>query len=420
MNPKQVTTVRNQLLTMFSIALSAVDGQHCTKAFFVSNPLSTRNVRAVAIGKAAAGMMQGAISGLGDKLRSGLVITKQGYSHGQFDQRITQIESDHPIPSERSLLAGQQLVSFIEQVKGNELLLMLISGGTSSLVEVLDEKIKLQQLEKLNDWCMSQPFSISQINAMRKSISKIKDGRLLNYINSEHVLQLTISDVEGNDLSVIGSGLLVVNDHSEEKPRISEAMPLPEWLSFLIRTEPEMQKSMQKMPTKIQHHILADNQRAREAISERAKSINLPVQINQEIYLELIQAADLISKNLIDGEPGLYIWGGECVLTLPDKPGQGGRCQSLALAIAEYINGLDIVVLVAGTDGSDGPGEAAGALIDGQTISRGLELGLDASEELQKANAGYYLSETGDLIDTGPTDTNVMDLIIALKYTNSE
>ncbi|VAW92366.1 D-glycerate 2-kinase [hydrothermal vent metagenome] len=421
MNLQQVNGVRDQLLTMFSIALSAVDGQQSTHAFISRISIATTNVRVIAIGKAASAMMQGASLALGDKLRSGLVITKPGHGLTDFDKRITTLESDHPVPSARSLDAGERLLEFVKQVNSDELLLVLISGGTSSLVEVLDETVTLEQLIKLNNWCLANPFSISQINALRQCISKIKAGRLINYINTGHIIQLTISDVQGNDLSVIGSGLLVDDMRlKNEDVSVLGVQQSPAWLVSLIRNcsrnRNEAYVTSHNNIIEIQQHIIADNQTARDAILTYAQQQELSIHQNQEIYLEVTLAAEQIAKTIVNGEPGVYVWGGECVVALPDNPGQGGRCQSLALAIAEYIKGMNIVMLVAGTDGSDGPGEAAGALIDGLTIQRGEELGLSAAAELERANAGYYLSETGDLIDTGPTNTNVMDLIIALKH----
>ncbi len=415
MNLKQVNKVREQLLTIFSIALSAVDGQCCTQAYLTTNPTPMKNVRVVSIGKAATGMMLGALDTLAERVRSGLVITKPGHGSDPNDPRVTFIESDHPIPSTRSLFAGEQLIEFVKQVNSDELLLVLISGGTSALVEVLDEAVNLEQMMQLNNWCLSNPYSISQINRLRKSISKIKAGGLFNYIKTKHITQLTISDVRGNDLSVIGSGLLVADDTSNTgEVSVLDTNQGPEWLASLAQKTAKTSNSA----VMVQHQIVADNQMAREAILSYAHQQELLVHRNQEIYFELSKAAEAISNTLLAGEPGLYVWGGECVLKLPERPGQGGRCQSLALAIAIRIADENIVVLAAGTDGSDGPGEAAGGLVDGTTIKRGEALGLNSIDELEKANAGYYLSEVGDLIDTGPTHSNVMDLIIALKYAN--
>ena len=149
-----------------------------------------------------------------------------------------------------------------------------------------------------------------------------------------------------------------------------------------------------------------------------ARQQDIVVRLNQDIYLEFDLAIIEMTNTLRDGEPGLYIWGGECVLALPDHPGEGGRCQSLALGMAGYIKHMNIVMLAAGTDGNDGTGEVAGAFVDGFTIQQGEALGLNAVVELKKANAGFYLSELGNLIDTGPTHSNVTDLIIALKYSD--
>ena len=124
-----------------------------------------------------------------------------------------------------------------------------------------------------------------------------------------------------------------------------------------------------------------------------------------------------IAQVIQHADKGLYVWGGETVVALPDSPGMGGRCQQLALSAATELTGVEnVVVLAAGTDGSDGPGEVAGAMVDGQTLARGRDAGLDAESCLHKADAGHFLQASGDLIDTGPTGTNVNDLVLALKW----
>jgi len=408
MNLKQIEQLRGQLLTIYTIALESVNGEYCTRIALSERPIKHTVIKVVAVGKAAQGMMNGAMTALGDQISSALVITKQDHCETSTDRRIEVLESDHPIPSARSLFAGERLLAFVQAVKQTETLLFLISGGTSALVEVLNDSVSLEQLVELNNGCISRAYSIKQINTRRKSVSKIKAGGLLNYINTKQCIQLTISDVQNNDLSIIGSGLLVADNSLTEKDNIMEDI-LPAGIRDLGQTETRPSK------TSVLHHIVADNRLAREAIKTYAQQQGWAIQYNEEIYSEVRLAARQISEILLNGDNGLYIWGGECVITLSEQPGQGGRCQSLALAIAEYIAGEDIVVLVVGTDGSDGPGEAAGALIDGLTLERGETLGLNLGQELAADNAGYYLSETGDLIDTGPTDTNVMDLIMAFK-----
>ena len=417
MNSKMIMHVREQLLKIFSIGLDAVNGRRCVYQDLTQNPLPGRRVWVAAIGKAAHSMMLGACdyfnSVYGDtaELVSGLVITKPGHGVTFDTENIVLIESDHPIPTDRSLEAGQRLLEFVTQVPDSDCLLFLISGGTSALVEVLPVGTTLEQLNKLNQWLLSNPWSIDQINQVRQSVSCIKKGKLLDYINTPHVLQLTISDVVSNDLSVIGSGLLV----SETTKPANVPIPLPGWVKQMQGICAENTRTTPGN-VHVEHRIIADNARAREAIETDAATLGLITRLNTTFEGDVDAAGRMIANTLINGEPGIYIWGGETVIDLPDNPGQGGRSQSLALLLAQAIDQHnDIVLLAAGSDGSDGPTDVAGAMIDGMTIERGKLSDLNSQFALSRANAGAYLEETGDLIDTGPTGTNVMDLVIGIK-----
>ena len=416
MNYKQIQQAKQQLLTMFATALDLVNGENCVFAFLQSHPIRHKKIKVVAIGKAAPDMMRGALRVANDSIQAGMVITKDGYLDSEFDRRIRLIESDHPFPSERSLQAGQYLLDFICGVQSDELLLCLISGGTSALVEVLPDSITLGKLVELNNWCLHNSLSIAQINTVRQSISRIKAGRLLNYLSTHECIQLTISDVQGDDLEKIGSGLFV--PPAADNSRTTQQTHLPDWIQKLEKVDPTVHNEIT-----VEHHVIANNNKARAQIANDALKQGISVRGNETLFTDVTDAVQQIRSTVKNGPQGLYIWGGECVIQLPEQPGIGGRCQSLALALAQEFAGQNVVILAAGTDGCDGTGgmngEVAGAIVDGATLERGLALGLDASAELAAANAGYYLAECGDLLDTGPTGTNVMDLILLLKLDNA-
>jgi len=426
MNFQSIKQAREQLLTIFSKGLTAVNGHHCVAEYLSQNSLPTEKVWVVAIGKAASSMMLGALEYLDSvqsesRLTAGLVITKQGHGGSFSDKRITVIESDHPVATQRSLDAGQRLVEYVSLIPETDTLLFLISGGTSALVEVLPEntspnKTKAEQLSELNHLLLSNPWPIDEINRVRQSVSCIKNGKLLGAIKTPHCVQLTISDVPNNDLSIIGSGLLVKGTTQHSK----SAIALPDWVKRMqANCSPSAcLVSLETSPVEhqVEHGIVADNTLARKAIAQFVSSTGLELLVNEAIDGEVTAASKTIATTLNEGRAGVYLWGGETVIDLPEYPGLGGRCQSLALHVAEQINQReDVVLLAIGTDGTDGPGDAAGAVIDGLTIQRGLQSGFDSHKELLNANAGHYLEETGDLIDTGPTGTNVMDLIIGIK-----
>lgn len=405
---------RDVLLNIYSRSLLAVNGQRCVANFLAHHALPAQKVRVIAIGKAAASMMHGVLEKHAQQVEAGLIITKTGHTE-HFDSGtppIVQLESAHPYPDQRSVEAGKQLLQFIQQTPRDTGFLFLISGGTSSLVEVLPDGIDIEQLHSLNRWLQAQGWPIDVMNKIRKSVSLIKAGRLARRVADHAVLQLVISDVPGDDLSVIGSGLLVANTHSHDMPA-----HLPDWLVHMQAQVPAPPSANELCFATIQSHIIASNARLREEAASIAGALGYRVRGNAILDGEAAAQGIAIAQTLIAGPPGLYLWGGETVVTLPAHPGQGGRCQQLALAAAQVLAGHDnIAILAVGSDGTDGPGEVAGALIDGQTLARGRDAGAeDAGAALRRADAGGFLTASADLVDTGPTGTNVMDLVIGLK-----
>lgn len=414
MNFHQLTDKRVILLNIFSEALNAVNGRRVVANYLRQHPQSSIPVRVIAIGKAAASMMQGVLDADAVQVEAALVITKQGYAEdfSASPVEITQIESAHPYADARTLAAGEQLLQFIQAAPNSIEFLFLISGGASSLVDVLPSGVEATQLQAFNVWLLAQGWPIEMMNQVRKSISRIKAGRLATLLDGHRVQQLVISDVPGDALEVIGSGLLVASDDTAALPA-----DLPDWVL-------QMQSKVEPPPAadsacfaNIQSTIVANNTQLRAAASQAAQARGYNVQFNAFIDGDAAIQGRNIARQLLDGPAGVYIWGGETVVTLPAHPGQGGRCQHLALAAAQELAGAAQVALLAiGSDGSDGPGHVAGALVDGQSIARGRDGGAaTAQDALAEADAGTFLAASGDLVDTGPTGTNVMDLIIGMK-----
>lgn len=368
----------------------------------------------MAIGKAAASMLQGVLDQSAHQLEAALVITKVGHTEdfSNAPLAITQLESAHPYPDARSLAAGEHLRQFIHDVPPDIELLFLISGGASSLVEVLPPGVDAQVLHDFNVWLLARGWPIDVMNQLRKSISLIKAGRLARMLGGHQVLQLVISDVPGDQLSVIGSGLLVANEDAANPPAV-----LPDWVTRLQARVTGAPPASDPCFTGIQSHIIASNSQLRVRAASAAHRLGYAIQCNAQLEGDAAEQGQAIARHLVDGPPGVYLWGGETVVSLPEQPGQGGRCQHLALAAARELAGHnDISLLAVGSDGNDGPGDVAGALVDGQTLMRGHDAGAPAPEHaLRAADAGRFLTASGDLIDTGPTGTNVMDLVIGLK-----
>jgi glycerate 2-kinase len=405
---------RADVLNIFHAALAAVHGTACVERFLTVRCL-TGAVHAVAVGKAAGAMLEGAHAALGRRLRSALLITKPGHvpSGAARIAGVTVMEAGHPVPDESSLLAGRALLEFITALPGDAQVLFLISGGASSLVEVLPPGMGLEDLQRVNRWLLASAWDIHRMNALRKRLSCIKGGRLAAYLQGRHVLQLMISDVPCDRPADIGSGLLV----AEEDSWIYDTV-LPPWLRDLLKNSPSAPPDLSCF-ARIETHIVATLDQALAAAAQAAEKLDYATQVHSErLCGDAAAAGRRLAAELLDGPASVHIWGGETSVELPANPGRGGRNQQLALAAAEVLAGHDKVwLLAAGTDGSDGPGEDAGAVIDGGTLARGELDGLNAAACLHRADAGSFFEASGDLISTGPTGTNVMDLVIGLKVT---
>lgn len=406
MNNNNKNNDKTLLSELFQVGLAAVNGRKAVEVQLEMTPLKG-NVAVIAIGKAASSMMLGAQNSLKEQIKSALIITKTGYADPALAWPC--IEAGHPIPDTRSLKAGAQLIDFLSKLPPQTRLLALISGGASALVEVLPDKMGLAELQKMNQWLLASGLAIHDMNRIRQSISLVKGGKALNYCVQNTITQFVISDVEHDELEIIGSGLFVA---------ATSKLPLPEmpaWLKKYCQKPSEVAK-LDVSKVDVESHIIASNEIACQAIINAAKQLgHTVVYRGQTLYEDVFTCAEKIANELKQAKSGLYIWGGETTLILPPKPGRGGRNQSLALALALILeNSSGIRVLVGATDGSDGPTEDAGAIIDGQTVSRG-GTAAEAKKHLLAADAGTFLAEAGDLMSTGPTGTNVTDIVIAIK-----
>jgi hydroxypyruvate reductase len=292
-------------------------------------------------------------------------------------------------------------------------LLFLISGGASSLIEYLPPGVALGQLQQVNQWLLGSGIDITEMNLVRKSISLIKAGGVLDWLGDRRVFALAISDVPGDDPAVIGSGLLSNDLDLARKVRHLE---LPDWIKTLIEQGLENRRAVSRKDN-LEIHLVARLADAMQAAALAGRAMGYSVHLD-----DTFQSGDAgekgrqLARTLRAGESVLYVWGGETTVSLPKKPGLGGRNQHLAVSAAiELAGDGQCCFLSAGTDGTDGPGTNAGALVDGATFARGTAAGLDAMDCLRRADSGRFLAASGDLIHTGPTGTNVMDIMLGLK-----
>ena len=385
------------LLSLFQAGVDAVGGVQATQRALADDNLQatlSKPLHLVAIGKAADAMARGALSvaNVNSGLVSALVITKHDHLGESIkaDARFECIESGHPVPDENSLLAGARLQDYVSQIPESHLLLFLVSGGASALVEHLDNGLTLNELRIKTDELLASGAPIGEMNRQRRKLSLIKGGKLANVVRCE-VLQLLISDVPGDKPGDIGSGLLVPDVQTGMKPELAV------W-------------------EKVQTHVIASSSIAQAAVCKEAQNKKLKViQPTGSLDGDIHDVCTRVAHVLSQAEPGVYVWGGEPTVVLPATPGRGGRNQHLALSLvnAAATHGA-VSILVCGTDGTDGPTNDAGGLIDEASAALAEKNRLDPTHALQRADAGSVLDALDLLVTTGPSGTNVMDLCIAI------
>ena len=407
--------IRKRLLQLYQRLLEGIRGDVLVAQALQSRPMKAEKIVLLASGKDAASMARGAVQVLGERIVDARVITKAGHCDGlEEEMGIGCIEAGHPLPDKRSLEAGQALVDWLSRLPTDVSLLVLTSGGTSALVEALPAATPLEDLVRLNQWLLSSGLDIHAMNRIRQSVSCIKGGGLLACVPSTVAVEhLILSDVPGDDPAVIGSGLFVPTESEIEKA----APALPDWVLSMQQAAANC-RTFHREPVLINQQIIASNTQACQQLATIAREMGMEVYLHAEALAgEALAQGQAIAQYLREqAEAGLHIWGGETTVVLPTKPGRGGRNQHLALAAAQELAGsVDITLLAVGTDGSDGPTEDAGAMVDGSTVRRGEDEGISVQCALQQADAGSFLDAAGELISTGITGTNVMDMVLAFK-----
>lgn len=376
------------LLELLHAGLERVAGRRCVREALLARPPSRDDgpVWAAAVGKAAASMALGAIDALGPALACVLVITKRGHLAPELLSLpgVEAYESAHPVPDESSLAAGARLLEWVHELPATVLPLFLISGGASSLVEVLEPGVSLAELEQLSARGLAGGVAIGELNTQRARLSRIKGGRLAARFGGRAARALFISDVPTDDPAVIGSGLL--------GPAAGGA-------------------------DRVERQVVASVTEAMAGVAMEASQRGLTVEcVQQRFSGEATRIAARLAHELLIGNTQVRVWGGESTVSLPALPGRGGRNQHLALAAARFLPGYpQLLLLAAGTDGTDGPTDAAGGLVDSETCARLACAGLDPDDCLSRADSATALAAADALVRTGPTGTNVADLVIGLK-----
>jgi len=390
-------------------------------------------VIAVGAGKAGTPMAQALEDILGDRLAGGIVVVKDG--HGGKTKKIRIFEASHPVPDERGVAAGSKIAAFLQDNAGpKSLVFCLLSGGGSALLVSPAPGVTLADKQDTTRLLLACGADIAEINSIRKHLSQLKGGGLARLAGESRVVSLIVSDVVGDRLDTIASGP-TVPDHSTwgdcreilGRYGIWEQTPVSvrERIQLGLDGEfPDTPKPGEPQLSKVLNLIVAGNRQALDYASAKAKELGYaPLILSSTIEGETYDVARMHAAMTREvrqtghplAPPCCLISGGETTVTLGDNPGKGGRNMEFALACALDLEGLDkVLALSAGTDGTDGPTDAAGAQADGDTASRARKKGLAPRDFLQRHDAYNFFQPLGDLIMTGPTRTNVMDIRLML------
>jgi glycerate-2-kinase len=391
----------------------------------------------IGFGKAVLPMAKAILDVMGDKITSGILIPKHHdlRSIGEFPDNLMIFSGEHPIPTNKSLIAAKKISKLMSMTTENDLVIGLISGGGSSLVTLPIEPAEVEDLNILTQSLLRSGASINEINTVRKHLDQIKGGGLLRCIYPAMSIHLILSDVIGDDLSVIASG-----PTSPDPTTFSDAINVLKRYDLEKNTPvtirqvlykgnqgeiPETIKNNDPLLEKTSNQIIGSLKIAAHAAKQEAESLNFQTEIlDLALMGEAKIAGKMLARHLIKRKndlielkiPLCIIAGGETTVTVSGK-GKGGRNQEFALAAALELDGIENVHFVTfASDGEDGPTEAAGAYVDGQTVQRAKKLGLNAQEYLTNNDTYNFFIQTGELLFSGPTGTNVNDLVFMLVF----
>jgi hydroxypyruvate reductase len=424
----QEANLRRHALATFKAALKAADPEEGVRRHLARHDFTRyRHIYVLGAGKAGASMAHAAERVLGRRIKRGLLNVKYGHT-----ARLTRIELNecgHPVPDERGVEGSRRIAEIAAGAGAGDLVLCLISGGASALLPLPVDPISLAEKQETTKLLLACGASIHEFNAVRKHISQIKGGHLARLAYPARVLSLLLSDVPGDQLDVIGSGPTVPDASTFadarvilEKYAILDRVPasVRERIARGERGEiAETPKPGDPIFRRVRNVLTGSNRLAVDAAAARARELGFRTLVLSTFIegetREIARMHAAIAKEIVRfgrpvKPPACIITGGETTVTLHGD-GLGGRNQEFVLAAAVDIAGLaNVAVLSAGTDGTDGPTDAAGAIADGRTLGRDPR----ARQFLARNDSFHYFEGLGDLVVTGPTNTNVMDVRLIL------
>jgi glycerate 2-kinase len=435
--------MREHAMKIFQAGLQAVDPVeaiigHVTlqdKALIISdrqfNLKDYDRILVVGAGKAVAPMAKALEDLLGNRISDGVIVVKD--EHGLPLKKIKICEASHPVPDERGVQGTEEILSLVETAGKRDLVICLISGGGSALLIAPVGGISLEDKQNATKLLLACGATIHEFNAVRKHLSRAKGGRLAQMAYPATLTSLILSDVVGDDLDVIASGPTVPDSSTfHDAAQILKDYGIWDQLAPAVRNHlkkgasgqiEDTPKSDNAVFQQCSQVLVGTNLQALKAAGQEAKrlgyrSLILSSKVEGEAR-EVAKFYTAIAREVLSSEtplkpPACILAGGETTVTLTGE-GRGGRNQEFALAAAMAIEGLDnMVVLCGGTDGTDGPTDAAGAIADGTTLARARENGLDPKDFLRRNDSYNFFQKLQDLIMTGPTRTNVMDIYMLL------
>jgi hydroxypyruvate reductase len=371
----------------------------------------------VGIGKASWTMAKAASEELGERIVSGVIVTKYGHSRGPV-AGIEIFEAGHPLPDHNTLKATERILEITREAGVAQTILFLVSGGGSALFEKPADGLSLNDMSDITSELLLGGADISELNTVRKHLSSVKGGKFAIHCMPAEIFQITLSDVLGDRPDMVASG-----PASPDPSTSGEALAVIK--KYKIPISPELESALRSETPKSLDNVsfeIAGNCaglcRAAKMAAEKRGCISEIVTDRLEGEARL--AGAMAAARMLD-ESGKYgkakrclLWGGETTVTVKGN-GKGGRSQELALAATEKISGYqNIVILSAGSDGTDGPTDAAGGIVDGLTWEKIRTAGLDPMEMLENNDSYNALDAAGALFKTGPTGTNVNDIVIAI------
>jgi glycerate 2-kinase len=434
MTPPQADPRRALLIDIFQAGLRAVQGDTLLedhgrfdgKAFtYARGPARARldiprkgRVVVVGAGKAAAALGRGLESVLGGRIDLGRLVVK--YGHVAPLRRIEMLEGGHPLPDAAGVAATNSVLAALKGLTADDRVFVLLTGGASALLVAPAQGVTLQDKQAVTELLMRSGANIREINTVRRRLSRVKGGGLLREIGPARSLTLMVSDIPDGDPGLIGSGPTFPDPAPAGEAlaiveRLGLADLVPQAVLHRLAGAPEPMPEVGKTA----HLVLADSAQALAAAARRAQRLGYAVRIvDPKMSGDTHDAARAFAKALRTAaagrEPTILLAAGETTLQVWGH-GKGGRCQEFALVAARELDGgPGAALLAAGTDGTDGPTDAAGAFADVSTLVRAAGLDLDLEAALADNDSNMVLKALGDLYVTGPTGANVMDLVVGL------